>query len=527
MTSFTGTVDVPKLENLDELIDGWEELPGTYPNDKVINWNDNVMFVDRFAVSTANNNQPRSYTYVMTEDDRKLGTPRTTNDHIIPVQLTRSKVHGYYTEQDVIDDTDRKHVDIDVMNADVELFLEKNPGIYYYTMDRSRTSIEDDNFLQLSNLQNDGSRYVEMGNYYLPKNQAFEIGESGIMLHRFDSINAVLPESAPQGVDRKHYGEYGQDYMAYVPVIWTFGNLDANKRAFWDRDHVHNSYGSPIWKSSVGKVDQVSADAQPQQGWNTTWKVGEEKCRLYMLDNVKATGYLPKAEVTNIEYEPYMFRIFVESKNGKLRHYTYETDDNGNKVITADEGSTTGPWCVWEFYVKYDEEGNLIGEDATNGETITLGQNDSYIFTKNKVSGHDNEGVWNADKQNAIFGAVDAIGEENQLIDEDDLKVFIRFYFKSTGEAAEVASNMMFKASNRDGEGEEPKEEVPAFYAAEGQSKAKQTPTGVTEIRYHGEIVSQTYYNIQGMVSDKPFDGVNIVVTRYSDGTTSVSKVVK
>jgi hypothetical protein len=29
------------------------------------------------------------------------------------------------------------------------------------------------------------------------------------------------------------------------------------------------------------------------------------------------------------------------------------------------------------------------------------------------------------------------------------------------------------------------------------------------------------------MVSDKPFDGVNIVVTRFGNGTTSVSKIVR
>jgi hypothetical protein len=29
------------------------------------------------------------------------------------------------------------------------------------------------------------------------------------------------------------------------------------------------------------------------------------------------------------------------------------------------------------------------------------------------------------------------------------------------------------------------------------------------------------------MQSDKPFDGINIVVTRYSDGTTSTTKVVR
>ena len=112
------------------------------------------------------------------------------------------------------------------------------------------------------------------------------------------------------------------------------------------------------------------------------------------------------------------------------------------------------------------------------------------------------------------------------MINEEDLMIIIRFYYKSTGKAAEV-DNMMFKAGNRDGEEEEPAMEVPMFYAAQGQASAKQTPTGVNEVRYLGEIVSQTYYNIQGMESDKPFDGINIVVTRFSNGTTSVSKVVR
>lgn len=529
MTSYTGTVLVPKLENLDELIDGWEVLPGTYTNDKVITWNDNLMFVDRFTASTANNNQPSKYIYKMTEDDRKIGTPRSTNEHIIPVQLTRSKVNGYYTEQEVIDDTDRKHVDIDVMNADVEMFLEKTPDIYYYTLDRSRTSIEDDNFLQLSNLQNDGSRYVEMGNYFQPKYQAYEIGETGIMLHRFDTFNDVLPESAPQGVDNKHYGAYGQDYMAYVPIIWTFGNLDVNKRAFWDRDHVHNSYGSPIWKTGVGQVINLGADAEPQKGWNTTWKNGDENCRLYMLDNVTADGYLPNALVTNIEYEPYMFRIFVESKNGKLRHFDYVTNEDGNKVITAVDGDTNGPWCVWSEYITLDENGNIVEDATTQANGVSFQQTGNVItFKKEKVertatpeATEENPNpatpAWDKDKENAIFGAVDALANENEMIDADDLTVYVRFYYRSTGKAIET-NRFMLRADG---------EQTPEYYAAEGGARAKQVPTGVNEIRYHGEVVSTTYYNIQGIESDKPFDGVNIVITRYSDGATSVSKIVR
>jgi len=33
------------------------------------------------------------------------------------------------------------------------------------------------------------------------------------------------------------------------------------------------------------------------------------------------------------------------------------------------------------------------------------------------------------------------------------------------------------------------------------------------------------YYNVMGQQSSKPFDGINIVVKRYSDGTTSSTKV--
>lgn len=35
------------------------------------------------------------------------------------------------------------------------------------------------------------------------------------------------------------------------------------------------------------------------------------------------------------------------------------------------------------------------------------------------------------------------------------------------------------------------------------------------------------YVNIAGMESSKPFDGVNIVVTTYTDGTKAVKKVLK
>lgn len=52
-------------------------------------------------------------------------------------------------------------------------------------------------------------------------------------------------------------------------------------------------------------------------------------------------------------------------------------------------------------------------------------------------------------------------------------------------------------------------------------------PTAITTIGTEAQVVGVEYVNIAGMRSSKPWQGINIVVTRYSDGTTTTTKVVK
>jgi hypothetical protein len=40
-------------------------------------------------------------------------------------------------------------------------------------------------------------------------------------------------------------------------------------------------------------------------------------------------------------------------------------------------------------------------------------------------------------------------------------------------------------------------------------------------------IAGVKYYNLAGVESSRPFNGINVVVTTYSDGTISTTKVVK
>lgn len=52
-------------------------------------------------------------------------------------------------------------------------------------------------------------------------------------------------------------------------------------------------------------------------------------------------------------------------------------------------------------------------------------------------------------------------------------------------------------------------------------------PTAINGVISNAQPISVEYVNIAGMRSSKPWQGVNIIVTRYSDGTTTTTKVVK
>ena len=51
--------------------------------------------------------------------------------------------------------------------------------------------------------------------------------------------------------------------------------------------------------------------------------------------------------------------------------------------------------------------------------------------------------------------------------------------------------------------------------------------TGVNDVNAAKTVTSVKYINAAGMVSDTAFDGINIVVTKYADGSQSTAKVVK
>ncbi len=51
--------------------------------------------------------------------------------------------------------------------------------------------------------------------------------------------------------------------------------------------------------------------------------------------------------------------------------------------------------------------------------------------------------------------------------------------------------------------------------------------TAIADVNTDKAVAGVSYYNMAGQQSANPFEGVNVKVTRYTDGTTSTAKVVK
>jgi hypothetical protein len=49
----------------------------------------------------------------------------------------------------------------------------------------------------------------------------------------------------------------------------------------------------------------------------------------------------------------------------------------------------------------------------------------------------------------------------------------------------------------------------------------------VKDVTAQKVVAGKHYVNLQGQVSNEPFEGVNIVVTRYTDGSQSATKMLK
>jgi len=426
-----------------------------------------IQIVDQFNAETKNDEHPHIYGYFLQYDpEDPEEEPKTSSEQEVPVQHTGATLGGYYTTDQIQGDTDMG-LTMDVMNAQVNMNLANNPAIYYYTLDRKPSNDADAEWDEISQLQ---------------------IRTNGTYQELDEKLTQYIEQTYDPGIvpryDNETYSVLDgnwNDYMKYVPIVWTHGDLSSNRRIKWDTEKLHNSYGAPIWKTGVGKVEIYQgtyAERQTGKFGSTNWTdENGDSCSLYMLV-LDAKGFLPTANTignTNgyVPYVPYWFNVYAKSKTGQLRGFSWVGEGSEGAGLPGEPGShvvndQTHNRYLWHLY----------GGPTTDG-----------------ILQHGKSNTW---AENWIFGALDEI---------DDLEIVVRYYYVVNG------------MTGRDG--------GPAGYGSESPGFEPPTPTAVLENWTNRTIVSTIYVNPQGIQSDKPFDGVNIVINRYEDGSTSTSKVIK
>ncbi|MBR5171478.1 MAG: hypothetical protein IKW85_13095 [Muribaculaceae bacterium] len=455
-------------EGTQQPIQLYKKVETTKPEGESIVRLGSLPIIDQFAVSVADNQHTNRYGYVLKYVPKQGATGEAakakTSSHIeVPVQKTGSVVNGFYTASDVEQDKDRNTITVDNITADMQMNLSNsNSAVFYYSILNKQEAvphITTDSVDYVSNLQNDNFVYQEMFKKSPNIGDRYNAGEH----HYFDG--------------KVVQGEYGDMGMTYVPFITT----RAIERYYFVEDSLHNTYGSPIWATSVGKVDAGATQIERQigkwSGWTYNDGENEVECSEFRAA-VIADCYLPSTTASNVAYEPYLCRIWVSYDN--LRNY--HTGTNGHMVDDGAYGSD----LMWLADVPVTE-GMLTEQGFYRVIYGNIGEQTSYT-------------------NQLIFGA------DNNATPE----IIVRFYYKAKG--ATVAPNTL--RGNRDGEDDK-------MYNASEDSTSPQITTAINEVVVRGDVVSRTYINPQGMQSDKPFTGVNIVITHYSDGSKTTTKVIR
>lgn len=194
------------------------------------------------------------------------------------------------------------------------------------------------------------------------------------------------------------------------------------------------------------------------------------------------------------EAQPTMKHVSKNSEGVWVEDYSFVTDpDNGfpynrgGGIACSPDGTklafSTGDYKLTVADVTYDESG-----------APTIDMTTAFTVTSTDVRGF-NDIAW--DYAGNLYSC------------DNGKETFRRFAFPRTSSAKEGDPNEVSTPLR------------PEF------DLTISTPTSITDMNVNKAIASVEYVNINGQVSSTPFKGVNIVVTRYADGSKSVTKLVK
>ena len=441
-----------------------------------------------------------TYDYVLIKDGEEVGadncytkkSSKTKNVHSnterIPVYKTDFNLYSdAYTKEQVDADDDNN---IDNMLA------------AHITFDNKRNVTTDMNKVNV-NLKEDNTgklRRYELWRNYDTNNKAMVAQvnmANGVKIGELENGNGqeYSERTASAGYndveDRTVMNLLGNSF-SYVTVIHTAPNNTKRSEA-----GETNTYGTDIKRIGLPKLDVsiVESDGQddglPSPGKSNFKWTDPNDNQEYGYYNVilDAKGTLPNLD----RYAPYAYRSWRKLQDQSVL---------GEMMTQIKDGSD------WVNFVRNTPNGFMY-EYSHNL------QNANYQFGVQKVTS-EFKTVFNKQEETSYtLGTFGALYDSNFTVD-----YIVRMYYLVKNVSEKAPRRVKAEDMTADGQ----------FYVVDYKLPVDFIQGGVfTSIEKvtDAEVQSVMYYNAVGMASTQPWSGVNIAVTRYTDGTTRTVKVVR
>jgi hypothetical protein len=354
----------------------------------------------------------------------------------------------------------------------------------------------------------------------------------------------------------------------YAPVVETFnfGYRENKENGKWAERDDYNTYGGPMRTAAIGKLELKVYEPTDAEVHGNDDHVGDptlaQMSDYKWYDGGKWYSYYNIYLNFNTLNVPEGYELY------KVRAWRRVAEKDLGEEIETRQGRVTGDWYMYED-INY---GDSLGSQKTaEGESVDLKMQLSNIGSqsgyplghrstsiakpKNPVGysggegggtvfdyddtpnpNHDNQAVEDLIKNEmrATFGALRMKTDDcPDGIESLNAEFKVRAYFtKGTNKLIQDP-----EGSTNWGRNGKAQQIVPGsdfdYYIAEGSKtfelKSDNIITGVNAVKMdvNREVVSVSYVNTIGQVSSTPWQGINMVVTRYSDGSTTTKKVIR
>ncbi|MBR5638944.1 MAG: hypothetical protein IKW83_04185 [Muribaculaceae bacterium] len=238
---------------------------------------------------------------------------------------------------------------------------------------------------------------------------------------------------------------------------------------------------------------------------------------LYNGDASKPNSY--GCDIQRTKYPA--VKVTIEAKEKTEPFYSNDGPLMGYRVnlnISPDLPKSTESSINYVYYYRVWRE-----IDSKNNPTLIEGE--KMVNQEDNQSG---EG-WASDYDclHVTYPGQNAVSVNDLFIDyayegNKDVKYIVRLYATTIPGQEGSGHDYNTLAVSEGGNGKD-------YFIAEAKITANftpETPTGIGVINAEAKVENVTYYNMMGVGSNHPHQGVNIVVTRYTNGTTTSNKVI-